>query len=168
MNATIHVSQEATKTCPMTLKAQFRTDLAAAMKSGDKVKRDALRSLLAAIKQVEIDDQVELDDAGVQAVLQKQVKQRQETIEDAGRAGRPELAESEKADMAVLQSYLPKMMSEKEIRTAAVRVVEEVGATGPQDMGRVMSKLMPELKGKADGKLVSAVVSEELAGQHTL
>jgi uncharacterized protein YqeY len=147
----------------MTLKAQLHTDLAAAMKSGDTVKRDAIRSLLAAIKQVEKDDQVELDDAGVEAVLQKQVKQRQETIEDALRAGRPELEASEKADMLILQSYLPEMMSEDEIRAAAMNVIEELGANSPQDMGRVMGKLMPELKGKADGRLVSTVVSKELA-----
>ena len=147
----------------MKLKAQFQTDLAAAMKSGDTVKRDAIRSLLAAIKQVEKDDQVELDDAGVEAVLQKQVKQRQETIDDAVRAGRPELEASEKADMAILQSYLPEMMSENEIRAVAMNIIEELGASGRQDMGRVMGKMMPELKGRADGRLVSSVVSEELA-----
>ena len=147
----------------MKLKAQFQTDLAAAMKSGDTVKRDAIRSLLAAIKQVEKDDQVELDDAGVEAVLQKQVKQRQETIDDAVRAGRPELEASEKADMAILQSYLPEMMSENEIRAVAINIIEELGASGRQDMGRVMGKMMPELKGRADGRLVSSVVSEELA-----
>jgi len=147
----------------MTLKAQFQTDLAAAMKSGDTVKRDAIRSLLAAIKQVEKDDQVDLDDVGVEAVLQKQVKQRQETIDDAVRAGRPELEASERADMLILQSYLPEMMSEDEIRAAAIKVIEEMGASGRQDMGRVMGKLMPEIKGKADGRLVSAVVSKELA-----
>jgi uncharacterized protein YqeY len=147
----------------MKLKAQFQTDLVAAMKSGDTVKRDAIRSLLAAIKQIEKDDQVELDDAGVEAVLQKQVKQRQETIDDAVRAGRPELEASEKADMAILQSYLPEMMSEDEIRAVAMNIIEELGASGRQDMGRVMGKMMPELKGRADGRLVSAVVSEELA-----
>jgi len=127
------------------------------------VKRDAIRSLLAAIKQVEKDDQVDLDDVGVEAVLQKQVKQRQETIDDAVRAGRPELEASERADMLILQSYLPEMMSEDEIRAAAIKVIEEMGASGRQDMGRVMGKLMPEIKGKADGRLVSAVVSKELA-----
>jgi uncharacterized protein YqeY len=147
----------------MKLKAQFQTDLVAAMKSGDTVKRDAIRSLLAAIKQIEKDDQVELDDVGVEAVLQKQVKQRQETIDDAVLAGRPELEASEKADMAILQSYLPEMISEDEIRAVAMNIIEELGASGRQDMGRVMGKMMPELKGRADGRLVSAVVSEELA-----
>lgn len=142
----------------MSLRVQLQEDMAAAMKSGDTVKRDAIRSLLSAIKYKEKDDQIELDDQGIVQVIQKLVKQRQETIEDAQKAGRPKMVESEKADLAVLETYLPEMMSEEEIVIVAQDAVDEIGAEGPQDMGKVMGRLMPQLTGKADGRLVNSVV----------
>lgn len=146
----------------MTLRKQLQTDLASAMKSGDTITRDAIRSLLAAIKQVEIDDQVELDDEGILLVIAKQVKQRRETIEDAERAGRTDLIESEEADMAVLKAYLPDMMSEAEIRPVVIAAINDIGAASLKDIGSVMGVVMPKLKGKADGQLVNAIAREEL------
>ena len=147
----------------MSLRVQLQEDMAAAMKSGDTVKRDAIRSLLSAIKYKEKDDQIELDDQGIVQVIQKLVKQRQETIEDAQQAGRPKMVESEKADLAVLETYLPEMMSEEEIVIVAQDAIDEIGAEGPQDMGKVMGRLMPQLTGKADGRLVSSVVRNLLS-----
>jgi hypothetical protein len=147
----------------MNLKEQLQEDMTAAMKSGDTVKRDAVRSLLAAIKYTEKDGQIELDDQGVILVIQKLVKQRHETIEDAQRAGRPQLIESEMADLAVLKTYLPEMMSEEEITNEARAVIAEIGASSPQDTGKVMSRLMPQIKGKADGRLVNNIVRDLLS-----
>jgi uncharacterized protein YqeY len=118
--------------------------------------------LLAAIKQAEVDGQMELDDAGVQAVLTKQAKQRRESIADYERAGREALADQEKAELLIIESYLPTMMTREEIADAAKQTISEVGATGPQDMGKVMGQLMPKVGGKADGSLVSEVVRELL------
>lgn len=146
----------------MSLKDQLREDMEAAMKSGDTVKRDAIRSLLSAVKYKEKDDQIELDDQGVIEVVQKLVKQRQETIVDAQRAGRTELVESEKADLAVLERYLPEMMSEEEISIRVKAAIAELGADGPRDMGKVMGLLMPQLRGEADGRLVNSVVRDLL------
>jgi uncharacterized protein YqeY len=136
--------------------------MADAMREGDNEKRDTLRLLLAAIKQEEVDGQQELDDSGVQVVLTKQAKQRRESIADYERAGREELADREKAELLIIKSYLPTMMTREEIRQAAKQTISDLGASGPKDMGKVMGNLMPKLKGKADGALVSEVVREML------
>lgn len=148
----------------MSLKEQLKSDLATAMREGDAEKRNTLRMLLAAIKQVEVDDRLTLDDEGVQAVLSKQAKQRRESIEHATNAGRMEMAEAEEAELAIIEAYLPKMMSEEDIRQAAGEVINEVGAAGMKDMGRVMGQLMPRLQGRADGGTVSKVVRQLLQG----
>ncbi len=142
----------------MGLKEQLKSDMAAAMKSGDTEKRDVLRMLMAAIKQTEIDDRVELDDKGVQTVLTKQAKQRRESIADYEMAGRDALAEQEKSELVLIEAYLPQMMSREEVEKIASAVVAELGVSGPQAMGQVMGKLMPQVKGKADGRLVNEVV----------
>ncbi len=142
----------------MSVKDQLQTDVTNAMRQGDKETRDTLRMILAAIKQVEIDDKVQLDDEGVLKVIAKQAKQRRESIKDAEAAGRPDLIEKEQRELAICESYLPQMMTAEEIRPIAERVIADVGADGMQDMGRVMGQLMPELKGNADGGLVSSVV----------
>ena len=146
----------------MGLKEQLKSDVATAMKAGDTEKRDVLRMLLAAIKQTEIDDRVELDDKGVQTVLTKQAKQRRESIADYEMAGRKELADQEKAELVLIEAYLPQMMSREEVEKIAAAVVAELGVSGPQAMGQVMGKLMPQVKGKADGRLVNEVVRELL------
>jgi hypothetical protein len=146
----------------MSIRDQLNTDLVAAMRQGDKFKRDTIRLLLAAIKQVEIDQQTELDDDGLLAVLNKQAKQRRESIRDAEKADRPDLIEEEQKELDLIESYLPQMMSADEIRPIASGVINDIGAEDLQDMGNVMSRVMPQLKGQADGRLVSDVVRELL------
>lgn len=142
----------------MSLKEQLRADMAAAMRAGNNEKRDVLRMLLAAVKQVEVDEQVELDDAGVQAVITKQAKQRRESIADYEKAGRAQLIAQEQQELAIIESYLPEMMSREEIEAVAAEVIAEVGAADVKAMGQVMGRLMPRLQGKADGRLISEVV----------
>jgi len=146
----------------MTLKEQLSSDVADAMRAGDNEKRDTLRLLLAAVKQAEVDGRKSLDDAEVQAVLTKQAKQRRESIDEYERAGRNDIAEVEKSELIIIESYLPKMLSREEITDIATQTIAKIGATGPKDMGRVMGGLMPQVKGKADGRLVSEVVRELL------
>jgi len=148
----------------ISLKDRLREDLAAAMRDGDAKRRDVLRMMLAAIKQEEVDQQIELNDDGVQAILTKQAKQRRESIADAEKANRPDLVAQEEAELLIIGEYLPKQLTEDEIRTAAVDVIEQTGASGMQDMGRVMGQLMPTFQGQADGGLVSRVVRELLQG----
>jgi hypothetical protein len=142
----------------MGVRGQLQTDLVAAMRQGDSETRDTIRLLLAAIQQVEIDQRVELDEEGDLAVIAKQAKQRRESIKDAEAAGRPDLVAVEQKELTICESYLPRMMTADEIRPVAEQVILDVGATGMQDMGRVMGQLMPQLKGNADGGLVSRVV----------
>lgn len=146
----------------MSLKKQLQDDVTEAMRSGDIERRDTLRLLLAAVKQEEVDRQTELDDSGVEAVLAKQAKQRRETIVDAEKAGRGDLAAKEAAELAIVETYLPDMLTRDEISVAAEAVISETGAAGMQDMGKVMGRLMPQLQGNADGRVVSEVVRELL------
>lgn len=148
----------------MDLKTQLKNDLTAAMRQNDAEKRDTLRMLLAAIKQIEVDERTILDEEGVQAVLAKQAKQRRESIDFAEKAGRSEMAEKEHSELEIIEAYLPQKMSEGEIRRIAEAVIVEVGAENMKDMGRVMGQLMPRLQGNADGQVVSAVVRQLLQG----
>lgn len=146
----------------MTLKEQLRLDTADAMREGDNEKRDTLRLLLAAIKQTEVDSRQELDDAGVQLVLTKQAKQRRESIADYEKAGRDDIADLEKAELVIIESYLPQLMTREEIAEIAAQTIADLGADGTKDTGRVMGSMMPKVKGKADGRLVNEVVRELL------
>lgn len=147
----------------MSLKEQLKQDTIDASKSGDNRKRDILRMLQAAIKQIEIDDRVTLDDAGVLQVLTKQAKQRRESIAEYTKAGRDDLVEQEAYELGVIEAYLPQMMSKEEIEVLVKQAIADTGATSSKDMGKVMGKLMPQVKGKADGRLVNEVVREQLA-----
>ncbi|HRN67216.1 MAG TPA: GatB/YqeY domain-containing protein [Promineifilum sp.] len=142
----------------MDLKEKLRADLATAMREGDSQRRDVLRMVLAAVKQVEIDDRKTLDDDGVQEVLRKQVKLRQESIVDFEKAGRPSEVERERAEIVIIEGYLPQMMSREEIEQIARGIIDELGVTNAKAMGQVMSRLMPYVKGKADGRVVNEVV----------
>ncbi len=142
----------------MSLKEQLRTDMADSMRSGDKEKRDTLRLLLAAIKQVEVDDQKELTDDEVVDVLHKQAKQRRESIADYEAANREDLVHEEAAQLALIETYLPAQLSREQIAELAGQVIADVGAESPKDMGQVMGRLMPQVKGLADGRLVNEVV----------
>ncbi|HRQ37632.1 MAG TPA: GatB/YqeY domain-containing protein [Chloroflexota bacterium] len=142
----------------MTLKEQLTDELKIAMRAGNVERRDTIRLLQAAIKQEEIDRQVTLDDTGVQAVLQKQAKQRRESIADYEKAGRPELAAEEQQQLTIIESFLPQMMSRDEVEQLARQVIADLGVTDVKEMGQVMGKLMPQVKGKADGRMVNDVV----------
>ena len=146
----------------MSIRAQLQADMKTAMKAKDNQTRDTLRLIMAAIKQVEVDDKVTLDDKGIMSVLTKQAKQRRESIVEYEKAGRDDLAAVEKADLVVIERYLPQMMSRQEVHAIASKVVADLGVTDPKEMGQVMARLMPQVKGKADGRLVNEVVREIL------
>ncbi len=149
----------------MSLLDTINADLKKAMKSGDEAAKRALRGVKAAITRAEKDKgNRALTDEEIIAVLRKQAKQRQDSIEAYSKAGRDDLVAEEAAELAVIESYLPQLMSEEEIREIAEKVIAELGATSPRDMGKVMGTLMPQLKGKADGRLVNQVVRDLLAG----
>ena len=132
------------------------------MKAQNAARRDTVRFALAAIHNEEVAKRAELDDAAVEGVLRKQTKMRRESIEAFTKGDRPELAAKETRELEILESYLPKQLDETIVRAAAQRAIAETGATGPKEQGKVMQKLMPELKGQADGGMVSRVVSELL------
>ncbi len=130
------------------------------MRAKDEVRKLVLRSLLSSMNYAEIAKQKKLDDAGVIEVIGKEIKQRKESIEAYQQGNRPDLVASEKAEMAVLQEYMPAQMSAEEITVIVQQVLQEVGAKGPGDKGKVMQKLMPQVKGKADGGEVNKIVTE--------
>jgi len=146
----------------MPLLDQLNSDLKAAMRARDELKTSVLRLLLSAVNYAEIAQQKKLDDGGILQVIQKEIKQRRESIEAFEKGNRPELAAKEKAEMAMLQAYVPAQMSRDEIVTVVQQVLAEVGAKGPGDKGKVMQKLMPQVRGKADGNEVNAIVTELL------
>lgn len=148
----------------MTLKEQITNDMQAAMRTNDNETRDTLRMLLAAIKQVEVDTQQDnLKEADVLAIVDKQAKQRRESIAEYESAGRSDLAAVEVTELAIIERYLPQQMNREEISALVTKVIAEVGANGPKDKGKVMGRLMPQVKGKADGRLVNEVVTALLA-----
>jgi uncharacterized protein len=146
----------------MEMKARIQADMANAMRAGDAEKRNALRMLLAAIKQVEVDERRALSDADVVSVLTRQVKQLRESVADAEKSGRNALATQVQAELAIIESYLPQMISREEVRARAEEIIDQLGARDPKAMGQVMGRLMPELKGQADGRVVTEVVRELL------
>ncbi len=146
----------------MALAERIRRDLEQALRQGDKVRCSVLRLALASMKNAEIDQQKTLDDAGILGVIDKEAKKRRESIEAFEKGNRQDLVTQEKAELAILLEYLPEQMSHEEIVVAARKVINESGATSPGDKGKVMSQLMPQLKGRAQGQEVSAVVSELL------
>lgn len=136
----------------------------AAMRAKDAARLSAIRLLLAAIKQREVDERTELDDAAIVAVLEKMIKQRRESIAQFEKASRTDLAEAEKAEIQVLSAYLPAQMGEGEIQREISSAISETGATGPKDMGKVMAALKARLAGKADMGKVSSLVKTKLSG----
>jgi uncharacterized protein YqeY len=144
-------------------KDQILQDLKDAMRSGDTRRREALRLLTAAFKQVEVDQRKELTEDDVIGILTSEAKKRREAIEEAEKAGRAELAAQENYELALIQTYLPQQLSRAEIEKYVREAVQEVGATTPKDMGKVMKVLMPRLQGRADGKLVNTIVKEVLS-----
>ena len=148
----------------MSLKARITEDMKTAMKAKEATRLATIRLLLAAIKQKEVDERVELDDAAVAAVIEKLVKQRKDSVTQYEAAGRQDLADAEKAEIAILTAYLPEKMSAGETAAAVAAAVAETGASGPADMGKLMAVLKPRLAGKADMAEVSRLVKAALAG----
>ena len=144
------------------LKQKLTDDLRQAMRSGDKLKRSTIRLLMAAISNAEIARQATLEDADILGIIAREVRQRHESIEAFKQGNRQDLIAQEEAELAILQEYLPQQISREEIVEAARRVIEEVGAQGLGDKGKVMPKLIAQLKGRADGREINAVVSELL------
>jgi len=145
------------------LKQKLMDDLKQAMRGGDKVRRSVIRLVMSAIKNAEIARQAALDDTDILGIIAKEVRQRRESIEAFSLGNRPDLVAQEEAELAILNQYLPQQMTREEIIVAARRVIEEVGAQGLGDKGKVMPKLIAQLKGRADGREINAVVTELLA-----
>ena len=146
----------------MSLKERINEEMKAAMRAGEARKRDAIRLLLAAIKQKEVDERITLDDTAIIAVIDKMLKQRRDSITQYEAAGRQDLADTEKFESAVLSAYLPAKMSVAEIATAIAAALAETGAKTPADMGKLMAVLKPRLAGKADMGEVSKQVKAAL------
>ena len=146
----------------MTIKAQLNESMKDAMKSGDEVRKRTVRMVLAAVKQAEVDKRIELDDPAVMNIIQKEIKNRRESLEEAKKANRPDLIESNEAEINVLQAFLPKAMPAEELRALVQAAVTETGASSPADMGKVMKAVMPRVAGRAPNDMISATVRELL------
>jgi uncharacterized protein YqeY len=147
----------------VSLTEQLQADMKTAMRDGDAHRRDTLRMAIAAVQNAAKDKRADLTDEEALAVLTRQVKTRRESIKAYADAGRDDLAAKEQAEIEVLQPYLPEQLGEDEVRMLVAEAIAATDASSPKDMGRVMGALMPKVKGRADGKLVSGIVNEELA-----
>ncbi|MCS7175216.1 GatB/YqeY domain-containing protein [Pseudothermotoga sp.] len=148
----------------MELKARLSQDLKDAMKNKEEAKVRTLRMILAAIKNFEVEKIGPATDEEILQIMLKEIKRRQEAIEMYEKGGRQDLAQAEKEEIQIIQSYMPKQMSEEEIRELAKKIISELKLAGPKDIGTAMKAIMPHVKGRADGKLVNKIVSELLAG----
>ncbi len=147
----------------MSLKAQITEDMKAAMRAKETVKLGTIRLLTAAMKQKEVDERIELTDTMVLAIIEKMIKQRKDSIQQFEAGARQDLADIEKAELAILSAYMPASLSEAEIKAEVAAAVTASGAAGPQDMGKVMAIVKPKLAGRADMTVVSALVKAALA-----
>jgi hypothetical protein len=145
------------------VRAKLQAALKEAMVAKDNQRRDVIRVLTSAIKQVEIDSQKTLSAEDVVAVLQKEAKKRRESIDEATKLGRSEIVEREKQELAILEEFLPRQLSREEIAVIVREVIAQTGVTSAKEMGKLMGALMPRVKGLADGKLVNEVVKELLS-----
>ena len=148
----------------MSLKTRITEDMKAAMKAKDAQRLGTVRLLLSAMKQREVDERIELSDADILAILEKMLKQRRDSIAQYEAGGRQDLADVEKFEISVLSGYMPQQLSAEEVAAAVAEAITAAGATGPQDMGKVMAVLKPKLGGKADSGAVSSLVKAKLAG----
>ncbi len=148
----------------MTLKARITEDMKVAMKARETARLGAIRLLLAAIKQKEVDERCELDDGQVIAVIEKMLKQRKDSIAQYEAAGRQDLADAEKAEVAVLSAYMPQGMGADELAAVVAKAIADSGAKAPADMGKVMALVKPQVAGRADMGEVSKLVKAKLAG----
>lgn len=152
----------------MTIKDQLNADLKEALKSGDETRKITLRSVLAAIKQVEIDSRTTLDEAGIHVILQKEAKSRRESIADAQKAERADLVAAGEAELKLIEAYLPQMLTREELETLVRAAIAEAGVSDLKQLGAVMKLLTPRTKGRADGKLVNEVVRQILGERQAL
>ena len=146
----------------METKAQLEIALKEAMKAGDDVRKRTVRMVLAAVRQVEIDRQVKLEEPAVLAIIQKEIKTRKEAVEEARHANRPDIVAATEAEIVVLKAYLPQAMGEEELRRLVDAAIVEAGAVTPADLGKVMKLLMPRIAGRASGDQISATVRQLL------
>ena len=146
----------------MTLKTQLNDSVKDAMKSGDEVRKRTVRMVLAAVKQAEVDKRVELDDMAVMSLIQKEMKNRRESLEEARKANRADLVEANEAELNVLQAFVPKAMPAEELNALVQAAIAETGAASPSDMGKVMKVVMAKVAGRAPNDIVSATVRELL------
>ncbi|MEW6578679.1 MAG: GatB/YqeY domain-containing protein [Chloroflexota bacterium] len=144
-------------------KEQIQADLKEAMRAGDTRRREALRLLMAAFKQVEIDRRIELSESDALGILMSEAKKRREAIAEMSGAGRTELAAQEQYELDLIESYLPRQLDRAELEPIVREAIAEMGATTPKDMGQVMKVVMARIKGQADGKLVNTIVRELLS-----
>ena len=147
----------------MSLKTQLTDDMKTAMKSGDKERLGVIRLINAAIKQREVDERIQLDDAQVLSVLEKMLKQRRDSVSQFQAAGRTDLADKETFEIGVIQSYMPAQLSAAEVDAIIVATIAEAGATGPKDMGKVMGLVRPKVAGKTDMGRLSEIIKSKLA-----
>jgi len=146
----------------MSIKTQLNESMKDAMKSGDEVRKRTVRMALAAVKQVEVDKRIELDDAAVMNLLQKEIKNRRESLEEAKKANRADLIEANEAEINILRAFLPEAMPAEELRAMVQAAIAETGAASPADMGKVMKVIMAKVAGRAPNDMVSATVRELL------
>ena len=147
----------------MSLRDQLNEDIKTAMKARETERLNALRLMLAAVKQREVDERVAMDDAGVVSVVEKMIKQRKDSIAQYEKAARKDLADKERYEISVIEAYLPKQMSQQELEAAVAEALAATGAKAASDMGKVMGVLKPKLAGRADMGKVSALVKAKLA-----
>ncbi|MEC8911846.1 MAG: GatB/YqeY domain-containing protein [Chloroflexota bacterium] len=146
----------------MLFKDRLNADLKDAMRNKDAIKRTVIRTLLSEIRNAEISAQKDLQEGDIEGVMSKQAQQRKDSIEAFGEAGRQDLVDKETAELNIISEYLPEQMTEVEIEGFIADIFKKVDATGPSDMGKVMGALMPLVKGRADGKVVNAMVTAKL------
>jgi len=147
----------------MSLKQKITEDMKSAMRAKETARLSAIRLLLAAMKQREVDERIELSDTDVIAIIEKMNKQRRDSISQFEAAGRQDLADIEKFEMSVLAAYMPQQLGEEEIQKAVVEAIASTGASGPQDMGKVMGIIKPKLVGRADMGKVSVLIKAQLS-----
>lgn len=146
----------------MALKDQLQADLKSAMKNKNKIQKSTVTMIRAAILQVEKDQKIELEDEAILDIIAKQLKQRRDGLAEFEKAQRDDLIQQALAEIAVIESYLPKQLTKEEIQEIVKETIEETGAIDAKDMGKIMGALMPKVKGRADGKLVNQIVREQL------
>lgn len=146
----------------MTLKQKLQEDLKTSMKNKDTLRKSVITLIRSSIKQVEVDKRIELNDDDVIDIISKQLKQRNDSLEQFLDAGRKDLVEETRSEIEVLKEYLPQQLSEEELNEIVKQTISEVGATSMKDMGKIMSVIKPKTKGRADGKLINKLVKENL------